>query len=88
MIKQFNLACPSQLVLQNTPTALLQRVKTPTNESTRYDTNPSDSEAPVMLELWGMQSTPLLPLLPGPLWSRVVALERILSMGKIELRVM
>ena len=25
-----------------------------------------------MLELWGMQSTPLLLLRPGPLWPRVV----------------
>ena len=29
-----------------------------------------------MLELWGMQSTPSLPLLPGPLWPRVVILDR------------
>ena len=38
-----------------------------------------------MLELWGMQSTPSLPLLPGPLWSGMVAPDRALSMGKIEL---
>ena len=38
-----------------------------------------------MLELWGMQSTPSLPLLPGPLWSGVIASERVLSMGQIEL---
>ena len=37
-----------------------------------------------MLELWGMQSTPSLPLLPGPLWPGVVALDRFLSMGQIE----
>ncbi len=36
-----------------------------------------------MLELWGMQCTP--SLLPGPLWPGVVALERVLSMGQIEL---
>ena len=29
-----------------------------------------------MLELWGMQSTPLLPSLPGPLWPRVVAPDK------------
>ena len=28
----------------------------------------SDGEVPVMLELWGMRSTPSLPSLPGPLW--------------------
>ena len=36
------------------------------NECTRYDTKQTDGEAPVMLELWRMQSTPLLLLLPGP----------------------
>ena len=38
-----------------------------------------------MLELCGMWSTPTLPLLPGPLWSRMVAPDRALSMGQIEL---
>ena len=38
-----------------------------------------------MLKLWEMQSTPLLPLLPGPLWPGVVAPDRVLSMGQIEL---
>ena len=37
----------------------------------------SDGEAPVMLDLWEMWSTPSLPLLPGPLWPRVVAPDRI-----------
>ena len=31
-----------------------------------------------------MQSSPLLPLLPGPLWLEVVAPDRVLSMGQIE----
>ena len=34
-----------------------------------------------MRELWGMQSIPSLPSLPGPLWSGVVAPDRVLSMG-------
>ena len=38
-----------------------------------------------MLELWGMHSTPSLPPLPGPLWLGVVAPDRVLSMGQIEL---
>ena len=38
-----------------------------------------------MLELWGMRCTPSLPLLPGPLWPGVVAPDRVLSMGQIEL---
>ena len=39
-------------------------------------------EAPVMLELWRMWSTPSLPLLPGSLWPRVVAPDRILSIWR------
>ena len=31
------------------------------NECPDYDTKQSDGEASVMLELWGMLSTPLLP---------------------------
>ena len=38
-----------------------------------------------MLELWGMQSTPLLPSLLGSLWPGVVAPDRVLSMGQQEL---
>ena len=37
-----------------------------------------------MLELWGMQSTPSLASLPGPLWLRVVAPDRVLSMAQRE----
>ena len=43
-----------------------------------YDTKQSDGEVPLMLELWGMRSTPSLPLLPGPLWPGVVAPDRAL----------
>ena len=38
-----------------------------------------------MLELRGMWSTSLLPSLPGQLGLGVVALDRVLSMGQIEL---
>ena len=38
-----------------------------------------------MLELLGMQSTPSLPSLLGPLWPGVVAPYMVLSMGLIEL---
>ena len=38
-----------------------------------------------MLELWGMWSTPLLPLHQDPLWPIVVAPDRVLSMGQIEM---
>ena len=45
----------------------------------------SDGEAPVMLELWGMWSTPSLLSLPGLLRPGVVASDRVLFMGQIEL---
>ena len=38
-----------------------------------------------MLELWGMQSTPSLPFLPGPLWPGVVVPDRVLAMDQMEL---
>ena len=38
-----------------------------------------------MLELWGMQSTSSLPLVPGLPWPREVAPNSVLSMGQIEL---
>ena len=64
---------PSQLGQYNTPTAPLQRGSTPSKECPGYDTKQCDGEVPVMLEFWGMRSTPLLPSLPGPLWPGVVA---------------
>ena len=48
----------------------------PANKCPGYDTKQSDGEVPVMLELWGMWSTSLLPLLPGPLWPLVVAPDK------------
>ena len=56
------------------------------NECPVYDTKQSDGEVPVMLELWGMRSTPSLPSLSGSLWLVVVAPEMVLSMGQIELK--
>ena len=38
-----------------------------------------------MLELWGMRRTSPLPSLTGPLRPGVVAPDRVLSMGQIEL---
>ena len=39
-----------------------------------------------MLDIWRMQSTPSLPSLPGSIWPKVVVLDRVLSMGLIELK--
>ena len=57
--------------LSNTPIAPLQWGKTP-YQCPGYETKQSDSEVPLMLELWGMRSAPSLPLLPGPLWPGMV----------------
>ena len=38
-----------------------------------------------MLEFWGIRSTSLLPLFPGPFCPRREAPESVLSMGQIEL---
>ena len=54
----------------------LYRGVRPPNECPRYDTEQSDDEFPVMLELWVMRSTPSLPLLPGPHWPDVVAPDK------------
>ena len=67
-------------------TASLQRVKTPfPDQCSGYGTKLSDGEVPVMLELWGMWNTFSLPLLRGSLWPGVVAPDKVLSMGQIEL---
>ena len=49
------------------------------------DTKQSDGEISVLLELWGMQSTPSFPSLPDPFWPGVVAPDWVLSMGQIRL---
>ena len=53
-----------------------------TNKCPGYRIKQSDVEIPAMMALWGMRSTPLLPLLPGPLWPGVVAPDRVLSIGQ------
>ena len=54
----------------------------PPNVYPGYDAKQSDDEVLVMLELWGMHGTSLLPSLAGPLWPGVVAPDRVLSMSK------
>ena len=51
----------------------------PTNECPRYETKQSDNETPVVMELYRIAIT------PKPTLARVVASDRILSMGQIEL---
>ena len=66
---------------------LCRRVRPPppTNECLGYDIKQSDAEVPVMMELWRMGSTSSLPLLLGPLWPGVIASDKVLSTGQIEL---
>ena len=59
-------------------------VRLPQRVSWIYDTKQSDGEVPVILELWRIWSTPSLPL-SQVLWPEVVAPDRVLSMGQIEL---
>ena len=44
-----------------------------------YGTKISDGEVPVMLDLLGMTCSSLMPSLPGPIWSGVIAPVRDLS---------
>ena len=44
-----------------------ERVTPPPYKCLGYDSKLSDDEAPVMLKLWGMRSTPSLPSLTGPI---------------------
>ena len=53
----------------------------PLTPTSVLDMTLSDGEVPVMLELWGMWSTPSLPSLPGPLWAGVLVPDRALSIG-------
>ena len=55
------------------------------NKCPRYDTKKSDGKASLIVNLWGIRSTTLLPILFGSLWPRVKAPDRILSRGQIEL---
>ena len=51
-------------------------VSPPLEEYPEYDTKQSDGEVPVMLELWGMWSTPSWLLIPGPPFPGVVAPDK------------
>ena len=57
----------------------IDRKTPPHNVCLGYVTQQSDGEVPVMLELWEMWSTSLLPSFPDPLWPGVVAPDRVLS---------
>ena len=58
----------TQTTNQNKMQPISTEGQDPANKSPVNDTKPFDSEAPVMLEFWGMQRTPSLSTLPDPLW--------------------
>ena len=64
---------------------LCWEVKSPPHECPGYDTKQSDGEVPVMLERWEMWSTPSVISLQCPLWLRVAAPDRVLSIDEMEL---
>ena len=87
LIKTFNsLAQSTGGTAEYTDSISCREVRPPTNKFLGYDTKQSESEDLVMLELWKKWSTSSLPLPPSPLWPGVVALDRVLSMGQIELK--
>ena len=55
----------------------------PLNECLGYDIKPSNGDIPAS-EIWGMPNIHSLTLLTAPLWPRVVAPDRVLSMAQIE----
>ena len=78
--------CPVDLTSRIHQVNLYRGVRPSPNECSGYDTKQPDGEVLVMLELWVMQSTPLLPSLPGPLWPGEVTPNMVLSMSQIELK--
>ena len=62
-----------------------REVRLPQKSVLVHDIKQSDGEAPVKLEICGMQSIPSLPSLICPIWPGVVAHFRILSMDLIKL---
>ena len=67
---------PQNLKSQSTEAVEYRGVRPSRQWVSWYDIKPSDGVA-TALEIWGMWSIHLLPLLPGPLWPGVVAPERV-----------
>ena len=85
-IEVYRTPCPVGWSSRKNRQHLCWVVRPPPNEFPGYDTKQSDAEVSVMLEVWGMQSTPSLPSFLGPLCSGEIAPDRVLSMGQIELK--
>ena len=75
-IDSFNFVAESVRAVKYTDCTSAEGQDPPPNECPGYDTKQSDRDVPVMLELSGIRSTPLLPSLPGPLCPGVVAPDK------------
>ena len=67
---------------------LCRRAKTPTTSNNNNNNNECpayNTKLQPVLMLWGMWSAFSLPLLPDPLWFKVVVPVRVPSMGQLEL---
>ena len=83
-IKRLKISNPYRISIE-WPHNMTNKIRKKLSNKYGYDTKQSDGEVLVMLELWGRRSTSSLPSFPGPLWHWRVALDRVLSIGQIEL---
>ena len=81
--RTYSLGQASRLKLKNTTTAFPQKDKTPPSQRVSCLWQWIIWWWGSVLNFWGMWSTPLLPLLPGPLWIGVVAPGRTLFMDQM-----
>ena len=77
----FSLTCPVGWGCRIQRLHLCREISPPPTSVLLYDTKQSDGVVPVML-----RSTPSLPSLSGSLWPGVVAPDRVLSIGQLELK--
>ena len=76
----FHVAAIAQPALEYIDYISAEQLDTPSTTSVLDMTlKQYNGEVPVMLELWGMQSTPSLSLLLSPLWLEVVAHDRCIK---------
>ena len=77
------MSTPQSSTLTITPWGLLLPHKK--EQCPGYDAKTASDGEASFLEIWGGWSTLTLPLLPGPLWPRVVVLVRLPYMAEINL---
>ena len=75
------ISSPAQLVGAVEYTDCISAEGQDPNKCPGYNIKTFDGEAPVLENM----EYPFITTLPGPLWPRVIALDRVLSVGQIEL---